>query len=292
MNTTATTRLIYCIILASVLTLPGLSTHGTAHAQTQDSLFHPYHVNYWATGGIILVGIGAEKIGVPWISGKKVISNAEILALDRNVVNTFDRWALDFDASNMQYFVTQSDNVLTAILVLPGLTMLDRGARSDWLDILLLYAETQIITNNVYMYAPFGPTFQNRLRPVVYYDEFTDADVRTRGANRNSFYSGHVANSASASFFTAKVLCDYHPEWGFTKYLVYAAAAVPPLILSYFRLRALSHFPSDIAVGIGVGALVGILVPELHRITIDHASLALYSSFEGTGLRLLWHPGF
>ena len=285
-------RFIHCIILASVIALLGLSTHSTAHSQTRDSIIHPYHVNYWATGGIILVGIGAEKLGVPWISDKKPISKAEILALDRNVINTFDRWALDFDASNMKYYVNQSDNVLTAILVLPGLTMLDRGARSDWVDILLLYAETQIITNNVYMYAPFGPTFQNRLRPVVYYDQFTDTDVRTRGANRNSFYSGHVANSASASFFTAKVLCDYHPEWGFTKYAVYAAAAVPPLILSYFRLRALSHFPSDIAVGIGVGALVGILVPELHRITIDHASLALYSSFEGTGLGLLWHPGF
>ena len=257
-----------------------------------DSSFHPYHVNYWVTGGIIIGGLTLEKIGVPWISDKSPITNAELLALDRNNFTAIDRWALEQDPSNMNHYVNLSDNVLTGIVLLPALTMLDNKIRQDWLNVLLMYCETIIITNNTYLYSPLGPTFQNRLRPVVYYDELGDSEVRTRGANRNSFYSGHVASATAASFFTAKVFCDYHPELGWEKYLVYGAAAVPPIILSYIRIRALAHFPSDLLVGFGVGALFGILIPEFHSIKTENISLGLYSSFEGTGISLKWQTDF
>jgi membrane-associated phospholipid phosphatase len=263
-----------------------------SQSPVRDTSFHPYHVNYWTTGGILVAGIALEKLGVPWISNKKDVTIAELQALDRTDFTAIDRWALELDPSNMNYYVDLSDNVLAGMVLLPALTMLDHDVRRDWLDVLLMYAETQIITNNLYLYSPFGPTFQNRLRPVVYYDVLANSEVRTRGANRSSFYSGHVASAASASFFTAKVFCDYHPEMGWKKYLVYGAAAIPPLILSYFRLRALAHFPSDLLVGIGVGALCGIVIPELHRIRIENTSLGLYSSFEGAGIRLTWQPDF
>jgi membrane-associated phospholipid phosphatase len=151
--------------------------------------------------------------------------------------------------------------------------------------------QTQTITNNLYLYSPFGATFQNRLRPIVYYTAVDTAD-RTSSINRNSLYSGHVAAVSAASFFTAKIYCDYHPELGYNKYLVYGAAAVPPLIMSYFRLRALEHFPTDVLVGFGVGALYGILIPELHRLQDKNISLGLYSSSEGTGIFITWQPDF
>ena len=261
-----------------------------SQSPVRDTTFHPYHVNYWVTGGVLVAGIAAEKLGVAWISNKAGVTEAEIQALDRTDFTAIDRWALEQDPSNMSHYVDLSDNVLAGIVLLPALTMLDHDIRQDWLDVLLMYAETQIITNNIYLYSPFGPTFQNRLRPVVYYDALANSEVRTRGAYRSSFYSGHVASAASASFFTAKVFCDYHPELGWNKYLVYGAAAIPPLILSYLRLRALAHFPSDLLVGMGVGALCGILIPEIHRISIENTSLGLYSSFEGTGIRLTWQP--
>jgi membrane-associated phospholipid phosphatase len=257
-----------------------------------DSSFHPYNVNYWVPGGILLGGLTLEKIGIPWISSKSPVTNAEIQALDRNNFTAIDHWALEQDASNMDYYVNLSDNVLTGIVLLPALTMLDENIRQDWLDIVLMYSETILITNNLYLYTPIGPTFQNRLRPVVYYDELGDSEVRTRGANRNSLYSGHVASATSASFFTAKIFCDYHPELGWKKYLVYGAAAIPPIILSYFRIRALAHFPSDLLVGFGVGAVCGILIPEFHRNKNEKISLGLYSSFEGTGINLRWQTDF
>lgn len=275
-----------------VFSLAAIGLVQPVHSQSpaRDTTYHPYHVNYWITGGIIIAGIAAEKMGVQWISNKSNLTDADIQGLDRNDFAAFDRWALNLDVSDMSHYDQLSDNVLAGIVLLPALTMLDHNIRQDWLDVLLMYAETVTITNNLYLYSPFGPTFQNRFRPVVYYDALGHSEVRMRGGNRNSLYSGHVANAASASFLTAKIFCDYHPEWGWKKVLVYGAAAIPPLILSYIRLRALSHFPSDLLVGFGVGALCGILIPDMHRISIENTSLGLYSSCEGTGIKLTWQP--
>ena len=63
----------------------------------------------------------------------------------------------------------------------------------------------------------------------------------------------------------AKVISDYHPELGRKKWLVFAAAIIPPAIVGWYRIRALKHFPTDVLLGYLVGAAVGILVPELHK---------------------------
>ncbi len=233
-----------------------------------------------------------EKVGVPWISNKSSISVIELQNLDRNDITVIDRWALRFNPADMNFYVKISDQLQAVTVFLPALTLLDHNIRKDWLDILLMYMQTQTISNNVYLYTPFGATFQNRFRPVVYYDAIGINDVRTRGANRNSFYSGHVAATAAASFFTAKVYCDYHPELGMNKYFIYAAASVPPLIMSYFRLRALAHFPTDIMVGFGIGALCGILIPEFHRVQDKNFTVEMFTAPQATGLALKWQPDF
>jgi len=259
---------------------------------SSDSSFHPYHVNYWVTGSNIVVGIVLEKVGFPWISNKSTITITELQNLDRHDITPFDRWALNFDPTNMEKYEILSNQLEKVVVFLPALTMLDKNIRHDWLDILLMYMQTQTIANNIYMYSPFGATFQNRLRPIVYYDYFGVNEVRVRGANRNSLYSGHTSATAAASFFTAKIFCDYHPELGWNKYLVYGAAAIPPLIMSYFRLRALAHFPTDVMIGFGVGALCGIMIPEFHRMQGKDISLDVYSTSEATGIAVKWQPGF
>jgi len=150
------------------------------------------------------------------------------------------------------------------------------------------------ITNNLYEYSFLGPTFQGRLRPVVYYDtsEYISIDTKMNGANRNSFYSGHTATATAAVMFMVKVFTDYHPEIGANKYLLYTAAAVPSLFLAYSRVKSLSHFPSDVMVGFGVGVLCGIIIPEFHRINDKDISLGLYSSPESTGITMTWKTNF
>ena len=282
--------LIHVIIFS--LAVIGIVKPMYSQSPVRDTTFHPYHVNYWVTGGIFIIGVPATAIAAPWISNKSALTNADFQILDRGDINPIDRWALELDPSNRGYYANLSDNVLTGIILLPGLTLLDHNIRQDWLDVMLMYAETQLIVNAIYLYSPLGPTFQNRLRPVVYYDALGNSHARTTAWNRSSFYSGHVASAAAATFFIAKVFCDYYPEMGNKKYLLYGAASIIPLFEGYLRMKALFHFPSDIVVGFGIGALCGILIPEIHRIKIENVSLGLYSSYEGTGISLKWQPDF
>ena len=262
-----------------------------SQSSARDSSLHPYHVNYWVTGGIIIGGLTLEKIGIGWISNKSPISTGELQNLNRDDISPIDSWALKFDPSKMNDYKKLSSHLLTAVVFVPVLTMLDHNIRQDWLDVLLMYMQTQTVTNNFYLYSPFGATFQNRLRPVVYY-EAVDIGERSAPNNRNSLYSGHVAATTVSTFFAAKIFCDYHPELGWNKYLIYGAASIPPLIMSYFRLKALAHFPTDILTGFSVGALCGILIPEFHRLSDKNILLGMYSSAEATGIAIKWQPDF
>jgi len=283
-------RFLLIIVFIFSLAVTGMVNPLYSQSPVKDSTLHPYHVNYWVTGGVFVVGIPAILIGSPLITNKSKLTIAELQTLNRNDINPIDRWALNLDPSKMSYYANLSDDVLAGIILLPGLTLFDHNIRQDWLDIALMYAETQILVNDIYLYSPFGPLFQNRFRPAVYYDALGTSGARMTAWNRSSFYSGHVASAAAATFFTAKVFCDYYPDLGYKKYLLYGAASIVPLIEGYLRMKALDHFPSDILVGFGVGALCGILIPELHRIKIENVSMGLYSSPVGTGISFTWQP--
>jgi membrane-associated phospholipid phosphatase len=276
-----------------ILALLGSCAAQVAFPQSpaSDSSFHPYHINYWVTGSIIGVGLTTNYLGVNRVLGKQEVSLLELQALNKGIINGIDSWALRQDVSNFNSFASYSDYTVASSVVLPVLLLFDKQIRGDWSDVLLMYLETMSITPNIYEWSPLGPTFQNRIRPAAYYDQLTYAQRQT-GNNRNSFYSGHVAVVAASTFFLVKVYSDYHPEIGNSKYLLYGAATIPPLILGYFRVKALQHFPSDIIVGIGVGALCGILIPELHRFQDKNISFGLYSSSEATGITMKWQPDF
>ncbi len=258
----------------------------------KDSTRHPYKVNYWVSGGIAVAGGITNYLGIPRIINKPEISVAELNALNRDNVSGFDRWALNQDPSKADMYTKDAAIVLVTTVTLPAVLAFDKYIGKDWSKMLVMYLETISIVSNVYGYSFIGPSVQNRFRPVTYYMDVPMKD-RVDGNNRNSFYSGHVASTAAASFFMAKVYSDYHPELGGKKYLLYAAATIPPLLIGYFRVKGLRHFPSDDLVGLGVGALVGILVPEIHRIKLKNKNLTvgLSATGESTGIGLKWHPG-
>jgi membrane-associated phospholipid phosphatase len=269
----------------------GLCFVAQVHAQSAagDSTFHPYHINYWVTGPLLAVGGALNYLGIPAIMEKKAISELEIEALDADVINGFDRWALHQDPALVDDYLDYSNYLLAPAVMLPVALLFDGQIRRDWMDILLMYLETMSLTSNIYEWTFIGPSFVNRYRPVTYYDEL-DYDARRSGNNRNSFYSGHVASVAASTFFLVKVYSDYNPDIGANKYLLYGAAMVPPLVLGYFRMKALRHFPSDNLMGIAIGALCGILVPELHRLTEENVSLGIYTAPDATGLTFQWQP--
>jgi membrane-associated phospholipid phosphatase len=256
-----------------------------------DSSNHPYFVNYWVSGTICGVGGIVNYLGIPRVLGKNEISPLELQSLNKGVINGIDSWALKQDPSKVDAFENYSTYSIAVALALPGLLMFDKQIRRDWSDALLMYLETMTITSNIFEWSPLGPSFQTKFRPVTYYDQLP-YNQRNAGSYRNSFYSGHVAAVTASTFFMAKVYSDYNPGIGNNKYLLYGAATVPPLIVGYLRVVGLKHFPSDVLVGVGVGALVGIIVPELHRQQNRNVSVGLYSSHEGTGIALTWQPGF
>ena len=251
-----------------------------------------YHVNYPIVSVIIAGGFISDYYGVKRIKNKPSITLDELHFLSSqaqiDLINPFDRWGLRQKASDRDKYNTLSNNTLTGIVLVPCFLLLDKKISKDWADILMIYVEGHSITLANYCYNFLGPTYVQRFRPRTYYSEFTD-EVRESGQNRNSFYSGHVASAAYSTFFMAKVYCDYHPNLGAEKYLIYTAATIPPLLMSYLRVKALDHFPSDNLTGLVIGAAIGIIVPELHKYPCKkNISLSMFTSPEGMGLSLFW----
>jgi len=195
---------------------------------------------------------------------KPTLDSLQILSLDQNDVWEFDRRVFSQSHPAPSYVYTVSDIGLWGSYVLPALLFIDKEIRKDWLDITVLYFETQAINLNIYLYG--GPVFTKRIRPFVYIDGSSWDDKLDKGTT-DSFFSGHASMTAGATFFMAKVLSDYHPELGGKKYLLYAAALVPPVLVGYCRYRGFMHFSTDIILGTAIGAAVGVLNPHLHKIT-------------------------
>jgi membrane-associated phospholipid phosphatase len=294
-------RTIFCFLIALIFGVNTFCQSADSIVKTNDSTVKTvkkakikrYKVNYWVTGSIIGVGMISDYFAIGRLKGKTSMSDEDLAFLNsdaqKDLINPIDRWALEQNPSQMTLYKDISDYGQTVIFLLPSLLIIDKQIRKDWLDLLLMYVEGHTITFTFYNYSPLGPTFQNRWRPIIYYSEIP-LDERKSGHNLNSFYSGHTASSAYSTFFMAKVYCDYHPELGAKKYLLYLAASIPPLIVGYARVKALAHFPSDDAVGFALGAIIGIVVPELHKNgKFKDFSLGMFTSPEGMGLSVGWN---
>lgn len=252
--------------------------------------FKVYRINYFLEGSVIALGMAGDLIAIPRLKSKAKLSDDELLDANsdqqKNLMNSVDKWSLHQPTTNRTMWKKISDDGEIGIFLLPSLLMIDKNIRKDWLHILFMYVEGHTLTFTFYNYSPLGPYFLNRYRPVVYYPEL-GVDAQKNSNNRNSFYSGHVASCSYSTFFMVKVYCDYHPEIGGMKYLLYLAASVPPLFIGYARIRSLDHFPSDIAVGFGLGAVLGIVVPALHKIPAGkYLSLNLSTSPDVVGVGL------
>ncbi|MGA2824176.1 MAG: phosphatase PAP2 family protein [Bacteroidales bacterium] len=282
---------IYCLLAALTICV-------NAFCGSPDSTVKPlktkvYRINYFVEGAVIIAGMAGDIIAIPRLKHKASLDSAEVAFANtdqqKNLLNSVDKWALKQPTSDRTLWKKISDDGEIGIFLLPSLLMIDKNIRKDWLHILFMYVEGHTITFTFYNYSLLGPFFQNRYRPAVYYPELGLA-AQENSNNRNSFYSGHVASCTYSTFFMVKVYCDYHPNIGAAKYLLYLAASVPPLLMGYARIRSLDHFPSDIAVGFGLGAVLGIVVPALHKLPCSkYLSLGLSTSPDAVGVSLRWN---
>ncbi len=220
-----------------------------------------YKVNKKWEIPVTLALFATNAIGLDHVGKRAGLDSLEIVKLDPNDLKPFDRWATQQDPDFTGQAQRLSDLFLNISVALPVFLALDKSIRKDWFDLLVLYGETHAINGNLYVLAA---SLADRPRPLVYNTEIPFPD-RMEAGTLNSFFSGHVSTAAASSFFVAKVYSDYHPEMGRNKYALFGAALVPPLLVGFYRYKAMKHFPSDIFTGLLVGSLSGILVPHLHK---------------------------
>lgn len=206
----------------------------------------------------------SNSLGFHLLQQKPILSSSQIASMDINDVWFFDRSAVkqSYSSSERERARRNSDWGLYTSIVLAGVLLLDKEIQKDYVNIILLYLEAHAISSTLYLYP--GPMFLDRTRPFVYYPEIPLEEKQLAGST-DSFYSGHVATAATATFFMAKIFTDYHPETQGKKWLYYTSALIPPAFVGYNRYKALKHFPTDVLIGMAFGAATGILLPAIHR---------------------------
>lgn len=205
---------------------------------------------------IVVTAGGWSYYALSKIYKKDSLSVEDVLSLNKNNINGFDRWAADVYHPGAE---AQSDKLFYSAMPFPLVLLLDKKIRKDALKIAFLYTEALSLTGTLYT----SSTYFNRYRPSSYTDALTVEQKRS-GNQRNSFFAGHVGLVATSTFFTAKVYSDYHPHSKF-RWVLYGIAAGATGATGYLRHRAGKHFPSDILLGSAIGVLSGILVPQAHK---------------------------
>jgi len=227
----------------------------STQAQAQPS--SPYELSWKKDISLMLGGgIGASTA---YIIGAKVdpLSLNEIQSLNSADVNGFDRpatrnWSLDAGKA--------SDFFMYGAVLLPVSLLFDEDIRQNYKHVGVLLGESIFLTSGL---TGITKVVAKRTRPYVYNDEAPIEEKMTRSA-RLSFFSGHTSTVAVLSFCTAKIYTDHHPGSKLNP-VIWTLAATIPAATGYLRYKAGKHYPSDVIVGYGIGALAGILVPMIHK---------------------------
>lgn len=245
--------------------------------QAQESS-SPYKTEFWKDGSWIAGTTALNVLGVMSIQNKEDLSLTELENLDRNDIWKIDRAAAGNYSPNADEL---SYIPFYASFASPLLFLLGEDERHNFGQISVMFVETMATTG-----ALFTITAGNvqKSRPLVYNESLSEGDRRDSDAQR-SFFAGHTAATAAATFFSAKVFQDFNPDSPAVPF-VWAGAVAVPAYVGYLRTKAGKHFLTDNLIGFGIGAACGILVPELHK--IGNEKLEVYPTAQnnvlGTGI--------
>lgn len=229
----------------------------------------PYEWNWTKDGIWTGAALGGTVGGFLLIQNKDDLTEAEFASeiANQDNINFIDKWAVGNHSESANMI---SDIPFFISFAAPIGLLFDDETNDHTGQILGLYLESMATTGAMYT---ITAGLVNRSRPYVY-DNSGDTTLRRRMSNngQRSFYSGHVAAAATATFFTAKVFSDFNPDAS-GKGFVWAGAAVIPAAIGYFRIQGGQHFLTDVLLGYTLGAATGYLVPELHKTKNTNVSL-------------------
>ncbi|MDT0686538.1 phosphatase PAP2 family protein [Autumnicola psychrophila] len=244
-------------------------------AQTNSS---PYETDLWQDGAWITTGVGLNVAGVLLIQNKDELSEADIKNLNKDDIWGIDRWAAGKSSEKAD---KNSYIPFYTSFALPLLFLVGEDERNNFGQISVMFVETMATTGALFTLTAGAV---QRSRPLVYDESLPMGERRDSDAQR-SFFAGHTAATAAATFFTAKVFQDFNPDSPALPY-IWTGAAVIPAFVGYLRLEGGKHFLTDNLVGLGIGAACGILIPEIHKKENKNVTLYPTAQFNinGTGI--------
>jgi membrane-associated phospholipid phosphatase len=262
-------------LLAFFFSFSGLAQHSTS----------PYQTDLLKDGIWITTGVGLNVLGVLMIQNKDELSEAQVNALDKNDIWGIDRWA----AGNYSEAADELSYIpFYASFALPATLLAGKNERNNFGQIAVLFVETMATTGAMFTITAGAV---QKSRPLVYNTSLPMSE-RTDSDAQRSFFAGHTAATAAATFFTAKVFQDFNPDSKAVPF-VWAGAAAVPAFVGYLRMEGGKHFLTDNLIGFGVGAAAGILIPQIHKKGNEQLDLyptaqfnILGSGFNSKGLAL------
>ncbi|MCC3155458.1 phosphatase PAP2 family protein [Hymenobacter sp. BT770] len=227
----------------------------------------PYGTRF-AVDAPITVGLaGLSVTGLYLVQQKHVSTEAELAALNRQNIPKIDRFSAGWYSDRAQ--VTSDAFCYGTLALVPALLAFDPKVHGRYGQVAGLYLETMSATAAIFTLT-VGTVY--RSRPYLY---GTEGGSKRHGTiATDSFFGGHTAHTATATFFAAQVFHDFNPGSAAQPY-VWGAAAALPAVVAYFRVRAGKHFLTDNLVGYAVGATVGIVVPRLHHSAAGYDAAAV-----------------
>jgi len=218
----------------------------------------PYNMSFKKDGLLIASAVGVGAVAYLLISNKHGLTQEQVNNKKPGNLPFFDRWSAgDYSKSADK----TSYIIFYASYLYPVLSMcLTKNVHHKIKEVAVLFIETMTITSAMFTLSD-GLIY--RSRPYVYGNK-ASLDLRMLKRSQRSFYSGHVATAAAASFFMAQVHKDLRGDPKLQPWLWRIAIALPA-VMSYERIKAGYHFLSDCVVSYAMGAATGLLIPAMHR---------------------------
>lgn len=218
----------------------------------------PYEWDWKKDGVYTATALLGSGTGLYLVVNKNRLTESELntIVANQDNINSFDRWAV---ANDSQLASDLSDIPFYLSFAAPLVLFFEDDVNDNGGLVFGLFLKS-MATGALY---GISAGLIDKSRPYVYSDD-VDFERRTSGSGQRSFFSGHTAATATATFFVAKVYQDFNPNSPGVPY-VWAGAAILPALVGYLRIEAGQHFPTDTLVGYTVGALTGYFIPHFNK---------------------------
>ncbi len=242
-----------------------MCTHQYAFSQTNstdsvDVVIDPPHP--FLTACMFSAAAISEIIPMPWTADDYDHTTADILLLNENQLPAIDRIVFPLSENRIAIAKPASDVLAGSSFAFP-----------IWASFFVTHSNDDLVNLGIVYFCGYFTgavgvdhlkSIFDRARP---YNYTLDIEVENRYTPEgwSSMPSGHSFTSAYNCFFGASILDRYYLENDQTKMrvILWSAAATYPLLTGYMRMLAGRHFTTDVFVGYGIGAGLGLAFPLL-----------------------------